>query len=153
LGEAGDQPGDLVSAAAGQGLRRGLSVVQSGIKGDRTVPHRRLGLPLCFPVSGFDVCGGTVKALSAEFLADLQAHWRIKRGKILDDVAEKYPQQYFAGMVTLARIMRWDVGSPGDFDCPRSPEEIIAKLEQRVGPAGRAIFEEFLAKVAQWRRP
>jgi hypothetical protein len=51
-------------------------------------------------------------------------------------------------MVTLARIMRWE-GSPGDFDRPRSPEEIIAKLEQKVGPQGRAIFEEFLAKVAR----
>jgi hypothetical protein len=43
--------------------------------------------------------GGTIKALSAEFLGDLQQHWRKHRQQVLDDVAKKHPQQYFAGMV------------------------------------------------------
>ena len=83
--------------------------------------------------------GGTVKALSAEFLADLQVHWRKNRDQILDDVAKKYPQQYFAGMVALARTIRWEIGTPGDFERQRSPEEIMQKLEERVGPEGRKI--------------
>jgi hypothetical protein len=93
--------------------------------------------------------GGTVKALSAEFLADLQVHWRKNRDQILDEVAKKYPQQYFAGMVALARIIRWEVGAPGEHDRPRSPEEIIEKLERKVGPEGRRIFERFLQQVAR----
>jgi hypothetical protein len=35
--------------------------------------------------------GATIKALSSEFLYDLQQHWRIHRTKVLDPVAEKYP--------------------------------------------------------------
>jgi hypothetical protein len=42
--------------------------------------------------------GGTIKALSAEFLFDLQKHWRDSREQVLDDVAKKYQAQYFAGM-------------------------------------------------------
>ena len=71
--------------------------------------------------------GGTVKALSAEFLADLQVHWRKNRDQILDDVAKKYPQTYFSGMVALARIIRWEIGGPGEHERARSPEEIMAK--------------------------
>src|SRR6516225_4381555 len=93
--------------------------------------------------------GGTVKALSAEFLADLQVHWRKNRDQILDDVAKKYPQTYFSGMVALARIIRWEIGGPGEHERARSPEEIIAKLERKVGPEGRKIFERFLAQVAR----
>ena len=36
-----------------------------------------------------------------------------------------------------------------EFERPRSPEEIIAKLERKVGPEGRKIFERFLAQVAR----
>jgi hypothetical protein len=91
--------------------------------------------------------GGTVKALSAEFLADVQRHWRIHGDKILDTVAEKYPANYFAGMVALSRIMRWETGRPGTIDRPRTPEEIIAKLEERAGPEARRLFERFLKQL------
>jgi hypothetical protein len=64
-------------------------------------------------------------------------------------VAKKYPAQYFAGMVALARIMRWEVGKPSSFDCPRTPEEIMNKLEERVGPEARKLFERFLRRVRQ----
>jgi hypothetical protein len=91
--------------------------------------------------------GGTVKALSADFLADLQRHWRAHGDKILDTVAEKHPADYFAGMVALTRIVRWETGLPGTIDKPRTPEEIIAKLEQRAGPEVRKLFERFLRKL------
>jgi hypothetical protein len=93
--------------------------------------------------------GGTIKALSAEFLFDLQKHWRKNRDQVLDDVARKYPAQYFAGMVTLAKVIRWEIGEPGAFDRPRSPEEIMDRLEQRIGPEGRKLFERFLREVRQ----
>src|SRR6516164_2679120 len=93
--------------------------------------------------------GGTIKALSAEFLFDLQQHWRKSREQVLDDVAKKYPAQFFAGMVTLAKVIRWEIGEPGAFDQPRSPEEVIERLEQRIGPEGRQLFERFLREVQQ----
>jgi hypothetical protein len=93
--------------------------------------------------------GGTIKALSAEFLFDLQKHWRKSREQVLDDVAKKYPAQYFAGMVTLAKVIRWEIGDPGAFDRPRSPEEVVERLEQRIGPEGRKLFERFLREVQQ----
>jgi hypothetical protein len=68
--------------------------------------------------------GGTVKALSAEFLADLQVHWRTNRDQILDEVAKKYQQQYFAGMVALARIVRWEIGTSGDFERGVRPRKL-----------------------------
>ena len=70
---------------------------------------------------------------------------------MLDDVAKKYPAQYFAGMVTLAKVIRWEVGTPGTFDRPRTPEEIMDRLEERVGPKGRKLFEQFLRKVKSAR--
>jgi hypothetical protein len=96
--------------------------------------------------------GGTIKALSAEFLFDLQQHWRKSREQVLDDVAKKYPAQYFAGMVTLAKVIRWEIGEPGAFDRPRSPEEVMDRLEQRVGPEGRRMFERFLKQITQFER-
>jgi hypothetical protein len=50
-------------------------------------------------------------------------------------------------MVALARTIRWEIGTLGDFERQRSPEEIMQKLEERVGPEGRKIFEGFLKQV------
>jgi hypothetical protein len=84
--------------------------------------------------------GQTVKSLSAAFLADLEQHWRVHGRKALDVVAEKYPQAYFSGMVALSKVIRWEVGQANEFDRTLTPEEIMDKLEQRVGPEGRKLF-------------
>jgi 2-polyprenyl-3-methyl-5-hydroxy-6-metoxy-1,4-benzoquinol methylase len=60
---------------------------------------------------------------------------------------EKYPQAYFQGIVSLARIIKWDVDPTGAFGRTLSPEEIMDKLEERVGPEGRKLFEQFIRKV------
>ena len=91
--------------------------------------------------------GQTVKSLSAAFLADLEQHWRTHKTKILDVLADKYPQAYFAGLVTLSKVIRWEVGMAGEFDRSLTPDEIMVKLEQRVGPEGRKLFEKFLRDV------
>ena len=39
------------------------------------------------------------------------------------------------------------VGVAGEFDRSLTPEEIMDKLEKRVGPEGRKLFEQFLRKV------
>jgi hypothetical protein len=62
-------------------------------------------------------------------------------------LADKYPQAYFAGLVTLSKVIRWEVGMAGEFDRSLTPDEIMVKLEQRVGPEGRKLFEKFLRDV------
>jgi hypothetical protein len=91
--------------------------------------------------------GGTIKALSAEFLYDLQKFWKVNKEQVLKDVATKYPAQFFAGMVTLSKVVRWEVGEAGAFDRPSTPEEVMDRLEQRIGPQARKMFERFLRKV------
>jgi hypothetical protein len=56
-------------------------------------------------------------------------------------------QAYFQGIVSLARIIKWNVDPTGAFDRPPSPEEIMDRLEKRVGPEGRKLFESFLRQV------
>ena len=54
---------------------------------------------------------------------------------------------YFGGMVALSKVIRWEVGQAGEFDRALTPEEIMDRLEKRVGPGGRKLFEQFLRKV------
>jgi hypothetical protein len=49
--------------------------------------------------------------------------------------------------VTLSKVMRWEVGEAGAFDRPSTPEEVMDRLEQRIGPQARKMFERFLAQV------
>jgi hypothetical protein len=62
-------------------------------------------------------------------------------------LAEKYPQAYFGGAVALAKTIRWDTGTEEMFDGALTPDEIMDKLEERVGPEGRKLFERFLRDV------
>jgi hypothetical protein len=59
--------------------------------------------------------GGTVKSLSAAFLADLETDWRAHCAEIFPVLRSKYPQAYFQGIVSLARIIRWKVGGVGVY--------------------------------------
>ena len=96
--------------------------------------------------------GQTIKSLSALFLADLERHWRVHGPKVLDVLAEKYPQAYFSGLVALSKVIKWDAGEGAMFDQTLTPEEIMDKLEQRVGPEGRKLFERFLRDVNELGR-
>ena len=91
--------------------------------------------------------GQTIKSLSAVFLSDLERHWRVHGPEVLDVLAEKYPQAYFSGMVALSKVIRWEAGEAGAFDRGLTPDEIMDRLEKRVGPEGRKLFEQFLRKV------
>jgi hypothetical protein len=53
----------------------------------------------------------------------------------------------FQGIMSLARIIRWDVDPTDAFDRALSPEEITVELEKHVGPEGRKLFERFLRQV------
>ena len=91
--------------------------------------------------------GRVVKSLSVGFLADFEQHWRTHGRKVLDILAEKYPQAYFAGAVALAKSIRWETAEEDLSGGGMTPEEIMDKLEQRVGPEGRKLFERFLRQV------
>jgi hypothetical protein len=56
--------------------------------------------------------GGTVKSLSAAFLADLEQDWPAHGKEIFPVLREKYPQAYFQGIASLARIIRWKLVPP-----------------------------------------
>jgi len=87
------------------------------------------------------------KALSLAFLADLQEDW-IKEGKkVFPVLREKHPQAYFGGLVALAKMIRWETAEELLSDGGMTPEEIMEKLEERVGPQGRKLFEDLLRKV------
>jgi hypothetical protein len=60
---------------------------------------------------------------------------------------EKFPQAYFGGLVALSKMIRWETAEEMLSGGSMTPDEIIEKLEQRVGPEGRKLFEQFLRKV------
>ena len=97
----------------------------------------------CFLLSG----GQVVKTLSIAFLADFEKHWRTHGRKVLDRLAEKYPQAYFGGVVALAKSIRWETAEEDLSGGGMTPEEIMDKLEYRVGPEGRKLLERFLRQV------
>ena len=91
--------------------------------------------------------GQLVKSLSIGFMADLEEDWRAHGKKIFEVLREKYPQAYFAGFVALSKVVKWDQNDSAMFDQTMSPEQIMDKLEERVGPEGRKLFERFLRDV------
>jgi hypothetical protein len=77
--------------------------------------------------------GGTIKALSAEFLFDLQQHWRKSREQVLDDVAKKYPAHPGQGDqmgnrrawgIRPATQSRGSRGAAGAAHRPRRPQAV-----------------------------
>jgi hypothetical protein len=84
------------------------------------------------------------------FIADDERAWRKHGAKVLDVLAEKYPQAFFAGTVAMSKIMRWDTTTDdAGFGRTMTPDEIMDKLEERVGPEGRKLsidkFRAFLS--------
>ena len=57
-------------------------------------------------------------------------------GRRFSQLREKHPQAYFGGLVALSKVIKWDAAETEMFDKTLSPEEIMDKLEQRVGPEG-----------------
>jgi hypothetical protein len=96
-------------------------------------------LPSSFPV--------VTHKLSQDFLRDLQEDWEQHGKGILSIMREKFPEIYFQSLVKLAMIHRVELGQPQAFEQPRTREEVLRKMEERAGPVGRKILEEFLVKL------
>ena len=88
-----------------------------------------------------------VRTVSGEFLLDLQRYWRQEGWRILVEVGQKYPELVFASLVKLSRVMKVEIGAPGDFAQLGSKEAILEKLEQKAGPEARRLFEKFMRDV------
>ena len=92
--------------------------------------------------------GATIKSMSAAFMADVERVWRKHGPKVLDVLTEKHPQAFFGGMVAMSKIVRWETTTDDTgFRRTMTPDEIMDKLEERVGPEGRKLFEQFIRQV------
>jgi len=91
--------------------------------------------------------GQRVKTFSIKFLADFEEAWRKKGKQVLETLAEKRPEAFFGGAVALAKVVKWDQADASMFDQTMTPEQIMDRLEERVGPEGRKLFECFLRDV------
>jgi len=49
-----------------------------------------------------------------------------------DKLRRKYPHAYYAGIVSLLKVVRWDTVQRGAIDRPYTPDEIMGELEKRV---------------------
>ena len=92
---------------------------------------------------------GSRNKLNEDFLCDLHAAWLEHGNKVLDRVIAERPEVFFQAMVKLALVHRVEVGGPQAFDKPRTVEEALDQLEERVGPQGRREFEKFLRRMGQ----
>ena len=81
-------------------------------------------------------------------VADVERAWRKHGPKVLDVLPEKYPQAFFGGMVAMTKVIRWETGADAaSFSRTLTPDQIMDKLEERVGPEGRKLFEQFIKQV------
>src|SRR4029077_18806110 len=65
----------------------------------------------------------------------------------ISDPAREVPASVFPGHREPGAYHQVGDDPTDALDCTLSPEEIMDKLEQRVGPKGRKLFEQFLRKV------
>jgi hypothetical protein len=93
---------------------------------------------------------GSRNKLSQDFLGDLQEDWDQHGPEILRIMREN--ETYFQGMVKLAMIHRVELGQPQAFERPRTREEVLHKMEERSGLAGRKMLEEFLVRMDKLER-
>jgi hypothetical protein len=51
-------------------------------------------------------------------------------------------------MVAMSKVIRWETGADAaSFSRTLTPDQIMDKLEERVGPEGRKLFEKFIKQV------
>ncbi|HWX28036.1 MAG TPA: hypothetical protein VNZ53_11460 [Steroidobacteraceae bacterium] len=104
---------------------------------------RRLDLEVRGPLHALHAAAGQIGV----FLVDVQRKWQEHGSKVLDTLAKKQPAVFFNGVLALTKLIRWEIGEAGASERSLSPEQIMDKLEERVGPEGRRLFEDFLRKV------
>ena len=89
------------------------------------------------------------RSLSSAFLAKGQEHFEAGGHDIWQIMHDKFPIEYFWGLITLAKVLKIETGAPGDFDRPATREEALDRLERTCGPQARQMLEQFLKQVAE----
>jgi hypothetical protein len=64
-------------------------------------------------------------------------------------IYKNHPTHYWAGLITLAKVLKIEIGKPHDFDRPSSRDEALDRLERQAGPAARKMLERFLDQAAK----
>ena len=95
---------------------------------------------------------GSRNKLTEDFLGDLHAAWREHGREAIDRVIAERPEAFLAIVARTIDVRRVELGQPGEFDRARTKEEVLQRLEERAGPAGRKLFERFLARVEKLER-
>ena len=96
------------------------------------------------PLTYYGGKGLDVRTVSGEFLLSLQKLWREQGDEILRRVAAQHPELIFISQVKLAKVMRVEIGTSGEFARLGNKEAILQKLEERSGPQARKLFEKFV---------
>ena len=89
------------------------------------------------------------RALSSDFLQDFAAHYHADGKGIFAKIYRDFPTHYWAGLITLAKVLKIEIGKPHDFDRPSTKEEALDRLERKAGPEARKMLEKFLDQVAK----
>jgi hypothetical protein len=89
------------------------------------------------------------RALSGQFLQDFAEHYATDGKGIFAEIYKNHPTHYWAGLITLAKVLKIEIGKPHDFERPSTREEALDRLERQAGPAARKMLEKFLDQVAK----
>jgi hypothetical protein len=89
------------------------------------------------------------RSLSSEFLTDFGAHYHTEGKGIFRKIYRDFPTHYWAALITLAKVLKIEIGKPNDFDRPSTEEEALDRLERTAGPHARKMLEQFLEQVAK----
>jgi hypothetical protein len=73
-------------------------------------------------------------------MMDFEQHWRAQARRC----STSWPRNIRRH---ISAAIRWETAEEDLSDAAMTPDEIMDKLEQRVGPKGRKLFEQFLRKV------
>ena len=87
------------------------------------------------------------RALSSEFLMDFATHYHTDGKGIFAKIYRDFPTHYWAGLITLAKVLKIEIGKPNDFERPSTKEEALDRLERSA--QARAMLEKFLEQVDQ----
>ena len=63
------------------------------------------------------------RTISAAFLNSYNDHFNEEGHGIFAKIYKDYPVDYFWGLITLAKVMKIEIGGPHEFDRPSTKEE------------------------------
>jgi hypothetical protein len=89
------------------------------------------------------------RTISAAFLNSYNDHFNEEGHGIFAKIYKDYPVDYFWGLITLAKVMKVEIGGAHEFDRPPTKEEALDRLERTAGPHARQMLEQFLKQVKE----